>query len=119
MPAAKLFVKKRKGMERMRATSVCRLAIKTGLLLAALAGCAVLAGAQRPPGARGDEEIFRFRFVGPRAGNGGASIAGVSGEPISYYAGAGSGGVWKARGGGMCWEAMFDNWQGAAMARHA
>src|SRR2546429_2633124 len=69
MPAAKLFVKKRKGMERMRATSVCRLAIKTGLLLAALAGCAVLAGAQRPPGARGDEETFRFRFVGPRAGN--------------------------------------------------
>src|SRR5438046_441957 len=70
MPAAKLFVKKRKGMGRMRATSVCRLAIKTGLLLAALAGCAVLAGAQRPPGARGDEETFRFRFVGPRAGTG-------------------------------------------------
>src|SRR5947209_18803651 len=109
MPAAKLFVKKRKGMERMRATSVCRLAIKTGLLLAALAGCAVLAGAQRRPGARGDEETFRFRFVGPRAGNRVASIAGVPGDPSTYYAGAASGGVWQTTDGGNRWEPPCDN----------
>src|SRR5256884_3279922 len=115
MPAAKLFVKKRKGMERMRATSVCRLAIKTGLLLAALAGCAVLAGAQRPPGARGDEETFRFRFVGPRAGNRVASIAGVPGDPSTYYAGAASGGVWKTTDGGNRWEPIFDKEQVAAI----
>src|SRR5437773_4667283 len=115
MPAAKLFVKKRKGMGRMRATSVCRLAIKTGLLLAALAGCAVLAGAQRPPGARGDEETFRFRFVGPRAGNRVASIAGVPGDPSTYYAGAASGGVWKTTDGGNRWEPIFDKEQVAAI----
>src|SRR5437016_1243269 len=109
MPAAKLFVKKRKGMGRMRATSVCRLAIKTGLLLAALAGCAVLAGAQRPPGARGDEETFRFRFVGPRAGNRIASIAGIPGDPSTYYAGAASGGVWKSTDGGNDWQPIFDS----------
>src|SRR5213080_1892720 len=115
MPAAKLFVKKRKGMERMRATSVCRLAIKTGLLLAALAGCAVLAGAQRAPGARGDEETFRLRFVGPRAGNRVASIAGVPGDPSTYYAGAASGGVWKTTDGGNRWEPIFDKEQVAAI----
>src|SRR5207249_8961487 len=115
MPAAKLFVKKRKGMERMRATSVCRLAIKTGLLLAALAGCAVLAGAQRPPGARGDEETFRFRFVGPRAGNRVASIAGVPGDPSTYYAGAASGGVWKTTDGGIRWAPVSDSMPVAAI----
>src|SRR5207302_9384495 len=115
MPAAKLFVKKRKGMERMRATSVCRLAIKTGLLLAALAGCAVLAGAQRPPGARGDEETFRFRFVGQRAGNRVASIAGVPGDPSTYYAGAASGGVWKTTDGGNRWDPIFDKQPVAAI----
>src|SRR2546422_6077892 len=115
MPAAKLFVKKRKGMERMRVISVCRLAIKTGLLLAALAGCAVLAGAQRPPGARGDEETFRFRFVGPRAGNRVAAAAGVPGDPSTYYAGAASGGVWKSTDGGNGWEPIFDKQSAAAI----
>src|SRR5256884_5202938 len=115
MPAAKLFVKKRKGMERMRATSVCRLAIKTGLLLAALAGCAVLAGAQRPPGARGDEETFRFRFVGPRAGNRVASIAGDPGDPSTSYYGASSGGVWQTTDGGDRSEPIVDKEQAAAI----
>src|SRR5437879_958727 len=115
MPAAKLFVKKRKGMGRMRATSVCRLAIKTGLLLAALAGCAVLAGAQRPTTLPRDEETFRFRFVGPRAGNRIASVAGVPGEPNIYYAGAASGGVWKSTDGGNNWEPIFDKQPAAAI----
>ena len=81
----------------MRVTSVCRVAVKTGLLLAAWASCAVLAYAQRPPGLRGDEETFRFRFVGPRAGNRVASIAGVPGDPSTYYAGAASGGGTRQR----------------------
>src|SRR5437879_8064765 len=119
MPAAKLFVKKRKGMGRMRATSVCRLAIKTGLLLAALAGCAVLAGAQRPPGARGDEETFRFRFVGPRAGNRVASIAGVPGDPNLYYAGAASGGGWKSNDEGDNLEPMLDKQPAAEIGASA
>jgi hypothetical protein len=35
-----------------------------------------------------DEGQFRFRFVGPRVGNRVAAIAGVPGDPSTYYAGA-------------------------------
>src|ERR1041385_4292912 len=90
MPAAQILFAIRKGIRRMRATSVCRLSIKAGLLLWALGTFVSLAYAQRPPGAHSDEETFRFRFVGPRAGNRVASIAGVSGDPSTYYAGAAS-----------------------------
>jgi photosystem II stability/assembly factor-like uncharacterized protein len=95
-------------MQRMRANSVGRLAIKEGLLLAVLATCVTVAGAQRPFGPRADEDTFRFRFVGPRAGNRVASIAGVPGDPSTYYAGAASGGVWKTTDAGNRWEPIFD-----------
>src|SRR5512146_1426557 len=51
---------------------------------------------------------FRFRFVGPAVGNRVASIAGVPGDPSTYYAGAASGGVWKSSDGGNRWEPVFD-----------
>src|SRR5215472_13043289 len=115
IPGTQLFVETRKGIERMRVSSVCRLAIKAGWLLAALASCAVFVYAQRPPGPRGDEETFRFRFVGPHAGNRVASIAGVPGDPSTYYAGAASGGVWKTTDGGNRWEPIFDKEPAAAI----
>src|SRR5260370_35095913 len=96
MPAAQLFVTIRKGIERMRASLVCRLAIKAGFLLGALASCVAVTCAQRLPGPRGGEETFRFRFVGPPAGNRVASVYGVPRGPRPSYAGADSGGVWKA-----------------------
>src|SRR2546430_5737726 len=98
----------------MRATSVCHLCIETGLLLVALASCAALAYAQRPPSVR-NEETFRFRFVGPRAGNRVASVAGVPGDPSTYYAGAASGGVWKTTDGGNRWDPIFDKQPVAAI----
>ena len=51
---------------------------------------------------------FRFRFVGPMRGNRVASIAGVPGDPSTYYAGAASGGVWKSADGGNRWFPIFD-----------
>ena len=54
------------------------------------------------------EQGFRFRFVGPEVGNRVASIAGVPGDPSTYYAGAASGGVWKSSDGGNKWAPVFD-----------
>src|SRR5262249_43061424 len=100
MPAAQIFFVPGKGIQRMRATSVCSLSVKATLLLGALANCESFVYAQRPPAPQANEETFRFRFVGPRAGNRVASIAGVPGDPNTYYAGAASGGVWKTTNGG-------------------
>jgi photosystem II stability/assembly factor-like uncharacterized protein len=55
-----------------------------------------------------DEDTFRFRFVGPVDGNRVAAIAGIPGDPSTYYAGAASGGVWKTTDGGNRWFPIFD-----------
>jgi len=98
----------------MRA-SVCRRWTKPSLLLVVLASCVSIVHAQRPPGPRANEETFRFRFVGPRAGNRVASISGVPGDPSTYYAGAASGGVWKTTDGGNRWDPIFDKQPVAAI----
>ena len=66
----------------MRTPSVC-VWIRVGLMLGVAVGCTKVSEAQRPPTAR-EEETFRFRFVGPRAGNRVASSAGVPGDPSTY-----------------------------------
>jgi photosystem II stability/assembly factor-like uncharacterized protein len=62
-----------------------------------------------------DENQFRFRFVGPKVGNRIASVAGIPGDPSTYYAGAASGGVWKSTDGGNRWEPIFDKQSAAAI----
>lgn len=48
-----------------------------------------------------------YRHIGP-VGNRVASVAGVPGDPLTYYAGAASGGIWKSVDGGEYWEPIFD-----------
>src|SRR5688572_14936659 len=48
-----------------------------------------------------------FRHIGP-VGNRISSVAGVVGDPLTYYAGAASGGVWKSTDGGIIWRPVFD-----------
>lgn len=72
------------------------------------------ATAQRRGGER-HENAFRFRFVGPAIGNRVAAIAGISGDPSTYYAGAASGGVWKTTDGGNRWQPIFDDQPVAAI----
>jgi hypothetical protein len=76
------------------------------LLVIALFAPSILA--QRRGGARG-EAGFRFRFVGPVVGNRIAAVAGIAGDPSTYYAGAASGGVWKSTDGGNRWDSVFDD----------
>ena len=53
-------------------------------------------------------EQLTFRHIGP-VGNRVASVAGVPGDPLTYYAGAASGGIWKTVDGGEYWEPVFDD----------
>jgi photosystem II stability/assembly factor-like uncharacterized protein len=81
------------------------------VLAALLALLAAPALAQRTPSAPPiDAEAFaalRFRHVGPE-GNRVTAVAGVAGDPDTYYVGAASGGVWRTADGGVRWEPVFD-----------
>src|ERR1043166_4746237 len=52
-------------------------------------------------------EALRWRYIGP-VGNRVTSIVGVPGQPYIYYAGWGSGGIFKTVDGGIHWEPIFD-----------
>ncbi|MBK5255709.1 MAG: sialidase [Vicinamibacteria bacterium] len=57
----------------------------------------------------GQPDTLTWRFFGPAVGNRIASIAGIPGDPTTYYAGAASGGVWKTTDGGERWTPVFDS----------
>ncbi|MGQ0701537.1 MAG: VPS10 domain-containing protein [Gemmatimonadales bacterium] len=52
-------------------------------------------------------ERLQYRHVGPE-GNRLPAVAGVPGDPLTYYAGAASGGIWKSSDGGVHWNPIFD-----------
>src|SRR5438093_998711 len=49
-----------------------------------------------------------WRYIGPE-GNRVIAVAGVPGDPLVYYAGAASGGIWKTSDGGQEWVPVFDD----------
>ena len=53
-------------------------------------------------------EQLKFRHIGP-IGNRIISVAGVSGDPMTYFVGAASGGIWKTEDGGLNWKPKFDD----------
>ncbi len=53
-------------------------------------------------------EQLKFRFVGP-AGNRAIAVEGIPGDPLTYFVGAASGGIWKTVDGGLNWEPVFDD----------
>src|ERR1700687_1000536 len=67
------------------------------------------------PGYGQQQDNFRFRFVGPLVGNRIASVAGIPGDPSTYYAGAASGGIYKSTDGGNGWTPIFDSQPVAAI----
>ena len=56
----------------------------------------------------GQPDTLTWRFLGPAVGNRIASIAGIPGDPTTYYAGAASGGIWKTTDGGDRWVPIFE-----------
>jgi len=53
-------------------------------------------------------QSLRYRYIGP-PGNRAAAVVGVPGDPLTYYVGASSGGVFKSSDGGTSWEPVFDD----------
>ncbi len=80
--------------------------------LAALVGLAVTSLALGLSAQDADTQYFsdlRWRLVGPyRAGRLWA-VAGVAGDPTTYYAGSPAGALWKSTNGGLTWASVSDN----------
>ncbi len=75
-----------------------------------LVGIPPAAGAAPADGAY-DESLFQaldFRLVGPFRGGRSTAVAGVPGQPRTFYMGSTGGGVWKTTDGGATWRNVSD-----------
>src|SRR5580693_1151971 len=52
---------------------------------------------------------MKWRLVGPFRGGRVTAVAGVPGDPTTYYFGTPGGGVWKSTNGGRVWQPIFDS----------
>src|SRR4029079_16418096 len=70
--------------------------------------------AQRGGGPTGPQqtstpEPLKFRYMGPAPAGRIASVAGVPGDPNTYYLGSASGGLWKSTDGGQTFTPILDD----------
>ncbi len=83
--------------------------MRIALLIAVWCWSAPLAAQQRSDTTPPPRNPFRFEYVGPPSGGRIAAIAGVPGDPSTYYVGAASGGVWKSTDTARTWTPVFDD----------
>src|SRR5213082_3054740 len=88
----------------------CMNQIRSALLLGSLAVALPAARPVRaqtiPSSAYG---ALRWRLIGPHRGGRVLAVAGVPGDPATFYFGAVDGGVWRTRNAGVTWEPLFDD----------
>ncbi len=78
--------------------------LRRSLAAAALLLAPLVLGAQAPPASYSQ---LHWRTIGPE-GNRFTSAASIPGDPLIYYVGAASGGIWKTTDGGVNWAPIFD-----------
>jgi photosystem II stability/assembly factor-like uncharacterized protein len=66
-------------------------------------------GGQQGPQQATTPEPPKFRYMGPAPAGRIASVAGVPGDPKTWYLGSASGGVWKSTDGGTTFMPIFDD----------
>lgn len=88
-----------------RSTIACR-AILAGILLAITSGAGAADDAEKPKSELG---AIEFRSIGPWISGRVTRVAGVPGDPLTYYAAYSQGGVWKSVNGGRHWQPIFDD----------
>ncbi|RMF61263.1 MAG: glycosyl hydrolase, partial [Calditrichaeota bacterium] len=65
-----------------------------------------------------DDSLYNaleYRPIGPYRGGRSAAVAGVPGEPMTYYFGGTGGGVWKTTDGGQTWKNISDGFFGGSI----
>jgi photosystem II stability/assembly factor-like uncharacterized protein len=70
--------------------------------------CLRTSRAQQPPVNPDVYNQLQFRYIGP-VGNRATAVASVPGNPLLYYVGAASGGIFKSTDGGIHWDPIFDS----------
>src|SRR5829696_4360117 len=93
---------------------------KLGVAALSCAALSIAVSAQRGGGPAGPQqsstpEPLKFRYMGPAAAGRIATVAGVPGDPNTYYLGSASGGVWKSTDAGQTFEPIFDDQPVAAI----